>query len=203
MDRNWNNALSGSVVGALLLATFVGPWLGHVVDQRNAALSHIIEQDREIAALKQDYADAQMQADSFASKLGNCLNALDARPAAPASSPQPQDSDFVTVIVSQVNIEEPSAAPNSSTLVALANMYHPGLGSIISSLTAGQSPPAAGSPETSTVRWIVAGRVTPYIAPGDSAVVGYAWINVKTNAIEQRQPDPAGALLARYQQGAR
>ena len=104
----------------------------------------------------------------------------------------------MTVIVSQANFEDTTQQPGTSPLVGLANMYRPGLGTIIGGLLApqpvGQAPPA-----TSTIRWIVAGRVTPYIAPGDSALVEYAWVNVQTNAAEVRQPDPAGALLAHYE----
>ena len=81
-------------------------------------------------------------------------------------------------------------------------MYRPGLGAALAGLLAPPAPSAdAGSPpRVAIVKWVLAGRETPYIAPGGSALVEYAWINLKTNAIEVRQPDPAGVLLARYQQ---
>jgi len=163
-------------------------------------------QAAQIADLKSQLADANRKADASEAAFADCDSILRSRADLPAIAPS-HDAigdapDFVTVIVSQVNLASPATEPPAqSPLVGLANMYHPGLGTALAGLLA--PPRAEGSEQSrgvSVTKWVVAGRVTPYIGGSDTALVEYAWINVRTNAMEVHQPEAARVLLARYQQ---
>ncbi len=126
------------------------------------------------------------------------------------------DSDVVTLIADETMVPVPVSVASSQPvaaeppLFALADIFRPGLGTALNKLASppvrAPAPAGEGTPTYTPhiTRWIVAGRVTPYIAPNEDTQVGYAYINVKTNAVEVHQPQPVRVLLSQMQaQGAR
>jgi hypothetical protein len=193
--------ISMSVSQLLVVAAVVASWTLTATEwhKKTAAELQVRADAATINGLNRQFSDSQKAADGYSASLDQCQTQLAKRVVTLANSPDP---DFVTVIASQI-ITQGSPAPALSANPAVAmlgNLIRPGLGDVIARMGA----PSAQSPaqQASVVRWVVAGKVTPYIAPGDSAVVEYAWLNVKTNAVEVRQPDPAGVLIQQLQQQA-
>lgn len=157
-----------------------------------------------ISGLSKQLGDLQKTADGYSTSLNRCQTQLATRPAPSDANAAPvTDADYVTVIASETYSAQASAQTDESTnpLVVLGNLYRPGLGTALGRLAPQGAPTGAGPSSPQLVRWVVAGKVTPYIAPGDAqAVVMYAWLNLKTNAFEERQPDPAGALIRQLQE---
>jgi hypothetical protein len=177
-------------------------------DQTQAAMRRA--DDAQIAALNGQLADVNQRLKETttawvvsAQAYEQCQDKLAGQPTA-ALAPE-SDPDFVTVIVSQ---SAPSAAPASADasaapIVALGNLLRPGLGTMLGNLAPPQTAPSFAPP--AFVRWIVLGKVTPYISPGtDVTLTKYAWINVKTQAIEAHDPRPARELVEQlHAQGMR
>jgi len=202
MSEKRNIALRGALAAAAILAAFVGPWIGYFMDQRNAAQKQVTAQAAQIAALNETVTATLAQRDQARSDLQICMTAR--KPVVSDAAPS-SDSDFVTVIVSQ---SAPSAAPASADasaapIVALGNLLRPGLGTMLGNLAPPQTAPSFAPP--AFVRWIVLGKVTPYISPGtDVTLTKYAWINLKTQAIEAHDPRPARELVEQlHAQGVR
>jgi hypothetical protein len=186
----------GYLIGLIVFVIAVVGYARNVKALRNQVIADtatIDAQTKAIDVFKDQLADAADEIAANSEAYAQCQESLRAHPTA---APAPADSDYLTVLVSQVSVSGPAAAPAAqSPIVALGNAYRPGLGTIVGGLLNSRSAPDS-APSTYTVGWVVPGRVTPYIAPGDSAVVGYSWLNVKTGTTETRQPDPVGKLLA-------
>jgi len=106
------------------------------------------------------------------------------------------------VIVAAVPSQSaPAQTDSAAPLVALGNLVRPGLGTVLGRLSA--PPLAAGASPSATptvARWAIVGKVVPYFGQSSGLVLTkYAWINIKTQAVEEHDVEPASALLGRLQ----
>jgi hypothetical protein len=184
----------GYLIGLIVFVMAVVGYARNVKALRNQVIADAVTIDGLNKKLDIETQAEETQA-NFAAE---CVHELSTRPAvAPAALP---DADYVTVLVAQTN--SPAAAPAAGSgqdapLVAIGNLVRPGLGTALAPMLQGQPGAGAAPAPESITKWIIPGRVTPYVST-NGTLAQYAWINVKTQQVEvQPPPQDPRVLLAR------
>jgi hypothetical protein len=158
-----------------------------------------------ISGLNKQLADSQKTADGYSTSLNQCQTQLaEQKPAATSGTGDP---NFLTVVLAVTTPPQASAAPaetSTNPVVTLGNLLRPGLGTILGKLGAGQAAPAPMNNGQHFVRWVIPGRVTPYIASeGDIAFAQYTYIDIRLGENQPTQPrvaQPVAELVQQLQQ---
>jgi hypothetical protein len=169
-----------------------------------ASVIAAVQWDRKTAAESQVRADA-VTTDGLNKQIGQLTKSLadDEQTIASYNASAKQDADVVTLIASEedsVVAAAVSTPANQSALLGLANLIHPGLGTVLGQMSGAAPTPAPPTVQRNFTRWLVAGKVTPYIAASPSTQAAYAWVDVKSGATQTFQPQAAQILLAQFQQ---